>query len=186
MVKKQSKTKKLTLSVKEEIRNKFVQGIEDTRGGRKLYTLDELAVDHNIAKPTLYKHAQKEEWQMQQKRFQDKYLEELDQKRRKELVQEAVNFDRTSLQLAKGLMGQIAQQLRARTEDEDGIKSSHLQQLSSALVQAQRVGKLSLGQPTENMNVNASTQETEAFREALGLLDEFAESRRKGNSKAIH
>ncbi len=185
MVKKKATNKKLTLTKKEEIRNKFVQGIEDNKGGRKLFTIDELASDYGIPKPTLYKTAQREDWSIQQKRFQDKYLIELDERKRKELVQEAVQFDKTSLQLAKGLMGQIAQTLRQNTE-EDKIKPQVLNTLSQALGSVQKVGKLALGQATDNVNVETNAKDDETFREALGLLDNIAEQRRKGNAKSVH
>ena len=186
MVKKtKNSKKKLTLTIKEEIRNKFVHGIEDNRGGRKLYTIDELASDYGIPKPTLYKTAQREDWVLQQKRFQDKYLIELDAKRRDELVQESIQFDKTSLQLAKGLMGQIAQTLR-QNSNEEKIQSSTLNSLSHALSQAQKVGKLALGQATDNVNLETNAKDTETFREALGLLDNIAEQRRKGNTKSLH
>ena len=184
MVKKKT-AKKLTLTLKEEIRNKFVQGIEDTRGGRKLFTIDELASDYGIPKPTLYKTAQREDWSLSQKRFQDKYLSELDDKKRQELVQEAIQFDKTSLQLAKGLMGQIAQTLRQNT-DEEKIKPQTLQSLSTALQGAQKVGKLALGQATDNVNLETNGKDSETFREALGLLDSIAEQSRKGNAKSVH
>tara|TARA_Y100001937_G_scaffold126556_1_gene196117 strand:- start:510 stop:1070 length:561 start_codon:yes stop_codon:yes gene_type:complete len=186
MVKKKTAPKKLTLSKKEEIRNKFVQGIEDTRGGRKLFTIDELAADYGIPKPTLYKTAQREDWSLQQKRFQDKYLLELDARKRKELVEEAMNFDKTSLQLAKGVMGQIAQSLRQNTQGEDKIKPQTLNSLSQALVQCQKVGKLALGQATDNVNVETNAKESDTFREALGLLDNIAESKRKGDAESVH
>ncbi len=184
MVKKAVK-KNLTAAKKEEIRNRFVQGIEDNRGGRKLYTLDELAADYGIPVSTLYKHSQKDDWVLQQKRFQDKYLADLDEKRRQELVNESVAFDKSSLQLAKGLMGRIAQELRSSQDDED-VKASHLQQLASALQLSQKVGKLALGQASENINVGTSSQDTETFREAMELLDQLAESRRKGDTEAVH
>ena len=46
MVKK-TKAKKLTPTLLEEIRNKFVQGIEANTGGRKLFTIDQLATKTN-------------------------------------------------------------------------------------------------------------------------------------------
>ena len=184
MVKKIT-NKKLNPTLKEEIRNKFVQGIEDNKGGRKLYTIDILAEDYGIPKPTLYKTSQKENWVLQQKTFQEDYLIELDARRRKELVSESIQFDKTSLQLAKGLMGQIAQSLRQNAND-DVIVPSTLTSLSQALSQAQKVGKLALGQPTDNVNLETNAKDSETFREALGLLDNIAEKRRKGNSQSIH
>ena len=107
MTKKKTAKKKLTPTLLEELRNKFVHGIEDNTGGRKLFTIDQLAEDYNVAKATLYRNANKEDWKGQQKIFQDKYLAELDVKRRKELAQESVNFDRSCIQIARALLGQV-------------------------------------------------------------------------------
>ena len=185
MVKKTSKNK-LTPSLLEEIRNKFVQGIEANTGGRKLFTIDQLAADYNIPKPTLYKHAKKEEWVIQQKNFQEEYLIKLDEIRRKELIQESINFDRTSLQIAKGLMGQVAKMISKNAAPDKEVKPNSLVALSTAATNAQRLAKLALGESTENMEVNTNVQDSDAFKRALERLDSIAEGIREADTKSIH
>ena len=74
------KTVKLTPTLKEKIRNLFVQGIEEDSGSRVLYSLDSLATQYKIGKSTLYRHAKDEGWKVQQEQFQAEYLQQLDQK----------------------------------------------------------------------------------------------------------
>ncbi len=185
MVKKTKQTK-LTPTLLEEMRNKFVQGIEDNSGGRKLFTIDQLASDYNVSKPTLYKHAKKEEWKDQQKKFQDQYLLELDIRRQKELVDESIAFDKTSLRIAKSIMGLVGKCITQNIAPDKEVKPQHLVAFSNAAQGAQKVAKLALGEATENMNINENANDTEAFREAIKLLDEVADEVRQKDTTAIH
>lgn len=177
---------KLTAELKEELRNKFVQGIEDNTGGRKLFSLDQLAADYNVSLSTLYKHAQKDSWKEQQKNFQQEFLVELDAKRRKELAQESVTFDRTSLNIAKSLMGLVGKGIAQNAKQDVEIKPQNIVALSHAASNAQRVAKLALGEATENMNLDADVKQSQAFREALSILDEVAEQIRTGDASSLH
>lgn len=185
MVKK-TKQNKLTPTLLEEMRNKFVQGIEANTGGRKLFTIDQLAADYNVSKPTLYKHAKKDDWKYDQKSFQEAYLVELDIKRRQDLVQESINFDRTSLQIAKAIMGQIGKFISKNAAPDIEVKPQNLVSLATAATNAQRVAKLALGESTENMSLNQNANETETFQEALELLDEIAAGISEENNKSVH
>ena len=77
--------KKLTDALKLQIRNEYVQGIDDESGERVLFTLDELYKKHKVAKSTLYRAANKESWKVERERFQQQYLSKLDQERAKNL-----------------------------------------------------------------------------------------------------
>ena len=61
-----------------------------------------------------------------------------------------------------------------------------LNQIATASLQAQKLGKLALGESTENMRLNAEVTDTDAFREAMELLDSVAEQRRESDDKAVH
>ena len=128
MVKKTKQTK-LTPTLLEEMRNKFVQGIEDNSGGRKLFTIDQLASDYNVSKPTLYKHAKKEEWKDQQKKFQNQYLLELDIRRQKELIDESIAFDKTSLRIAKSIMGLVGKCITQNISPDKEVKTTTLSRI---------------------------------------------------------
>ena len=179
------KSTKLTASVKEKIRNLYVQGIDDEHGDRILFSLDELATKHKVAKSTLYRHAKNESWKMQQEQFQQEYLNELDDERKKNLVKESKKFDQTTINISKALLGQIGTMIR-KTQAEDKFTASMINQLCEATYKVQRVAKLAMGEATDNMNLNAKVQDTTAFREAMELLDEVAEQRRESNDQAVH
>ena len=182
MSKKQSK---LTASLKEKVRNLYVQGIDDDNGDRILFSLDELAQKHDIAKSTLYRHAKNENWKMSQERFQQDYLTELDSKRKTELVKESKKFDTTTLNISKALLGQIGTMIK-RSQQEDKFTPSMVNQLCEATYKVQKVAKLALGEATENMNLNANVKDTTAFNEAMELLDEIGRAKRTGDLDSIH
>ena len=177
--------KRLTPEIKEEIKIKFIQGIEDNSGGRKIFSLDHLCKDYGVAQSTVYRHAQKENWKQDQIDFQNEFIKELNIRRQKELADESVNFDKTCLQIAKAIMGQVGMAIRKNQETGE-IVAHHLTALSSAATNAQKIAKLALGEATENMNLNADIKDTATFRDALRLLDEVAEQGRKADTSSIH
>ena len=179
------KVKRLTPDRKERLKIKYIQGIEDTTGSRKLFSLDLLAADEGVAVSTLYRHAQKENWKTDQIKFQNEFIEKLNIKRQEDLVQESINFDRTCLSIAKGIMGQIAVVIRDKSQTGE-MKAHDLTALSTAATGAQKVAKLAMGEATENMNLNADVKDSSTFRDALRTLDKVAEQRRKANPSSIH
>jgi len=188
-----TKNKKLTLEIAESIRNKYVQGIETETGTRKYVTLDALAVEYKVAKSTLYKRAQKDSWKAQQERFHKEYLQRLDKERQEQLVEESIALDTTGLSIAKILFNEVglmlnenAQRRANNPNDEERFKPQMVQQLANAALQAQKLGKLALGESTENMKLNAEITDTDAFREAMELLDEVARAKSESSDSAIH
>jgi hypothetical protein len=180
-----NKTKNLDPTLKETIRNEFVHGIEDDSGKRILYSIRELANKYNLGESTLYRHAQAENWKLQQDKFQEEYLAELDSVRTKELVAESKKFDTSTLNIAKALLGQIGQSIQ-KSQLEDKVTPNMLNTLAEATFKVQRVAKLALGEATDNMILNAKITESTAFTDAMELLDSVAEQRREGNDSAVH
>jgi AraC-like DNA-binding protein len=176
--------KKLNETLKETIRNKFVQGIEENNA-RVLFTLDALAEEYQVAKSTLYRHAKNEHWKMQQEQFQKEYITKLDEERQKTLVNESKKFDSNTLNISKALLQQIGRKIQQASE-ENNFTPDLLNKLAEATIRVQRVAKLALGESTDNMSLNARVQDTSAFREAMELLDEVAEQRREVSNKAVH
>jgi sulfur relay (sulfurtransferase) DsrF/TusC family protein len=192
-VNKKNQYNKLSKEILETIRNKFVQGIDDGTGERKYQTLDSLAVEYNVAKSSLYRHGQKENWKTQQERFHTEYLEKLDAERQKELVKESKVFDSNALRVAKFLLNEVgvflSQNTQIRIQDPNDkriLNPLSLSQLATASISAQKLGKLALGESTENMKLNAEISDTDAFREAMELLDTVAEQRRQADDSPVH
>ena len=182
---KKTTYKKLTNDLKSEIRVLFVQGFDDESGNRKTYTLEELALKFNIAKSTLYRNAQKDDWKTQREQFQQEYMFELDVQRKKDLTEESKRFDTNSINLAKALLTTVGQNLTKNNQEvnegKKGLVPTQLNALANAALSAQRLAKLALGEVTHNVEINGSIQNN-AFREAMELLDTVENSRSTSNS----
>ena len=177
-------TEKLSGALKEKIRNEFVQGIEED-GQRVLSSLENLAKKYNVGQSTLYRHARNENWKVQQQQFQKEYLSKLDEERQKTLVNESKKFDTNTLNIAKALLSQIGRKIQESSEQKN-YSPELLNKLAEATARVQKVAKLSLGESTENMSLNARVQDTSAFREAMELLDEVARRKQQTDGSSIH
>jgi|TARA_B100001939_G_scaffold345008_1_gene360681 DNA-binding MurR/RpiR family transcriptional regulator len=179
------KTVKLDSTLKEKIRNQYVQGLDNEQGERILYSLDQLASEYNIGKSTLYRHAKADGWKMQQEQFQTEYLKNLDDKRKKEMIKDSINIDNTTLAISKKLLVQITELIN-ETQAKGKVTPNMLSTVAEATYKVQRVAKLALGEATDNMNLNANVKDTDAFNEAMELLDEIANAKRTGDMESLH
>ena len=179
MTNKKAKVK-ITDQIKDAIRNEYVQGVELDTGERTMFTLDELIEKYNVSSTTIYRLSAKDGWKMQREEFRHKLIAEFDEKRREQLAEESIKIDELALKISYEIFTHV-QGLIKSNDKPSGIAS-----LSQAATNAQKLAKLALGEATHNMNLNANIQETDAFREAMELLDSVAEQRRESNDKAVH
>lgn len=187
---KKSPKNKLTADLKQRICLEFVQGLETESGDRKSFTLDELIKKHNVASATLYRAARSEGWKAQREQFNIELQEKLNEKRLKDLSKLGVQFDDKMLQMANEIV------LQAQTYMD--LNKDHLKNKSKALPPnqflaicnglqvAQKLGKIALGETTENINVNTTIKEAEAFRSVMDLLDSVKKQSTDSNSDSLH
>ena len=179
---------KITSDLKEKLRVAYVQGEADSQGFRRLATIEELSEANNLSKNTLYKLAQRESWKQDQEKFQKKYEQELDSKRIKEFTVEAKKFDTACINIAKALLARVGQVIRqSQNSSVEDFTPNQLDSLAGAAMKTQKFAKLAMGESTDNINLNANLQQTDAFNSAMELLDSIAEQRtRNSNDTAIH
>lgn len=189
MTKKSSKTK-LTESLKTKIRTEFVQGVELQSGEIRVFTIEKLIRKHNVASATLYRAAKKENWKMLREQYNADLQERINAERQKQVALKSVKFDDRLLEEANKLVEQVAFYLQLNeTVMKEGRKPfppSQFLAITNAALAAQKLGKIAMGEITENINVNATIKEADAFKSILGLLDTVAEQRKEGDSKFIH
>ena len=185
-----AKTNKLTKELAEKIRIEFVQGIDLGSTERKYQTIDALAIKHKVPRSTLYKWSQKESWKNQQVRFHTEFMQKLDAERQKEMVKESKSLDDNALTMAKFMFNEIGMIFQdnamKRQQGSPTMTTQMLNQIANASLQAQKLGKLALGESTENMKLNAEVSDTDAFREAMELLDSVARAKRENSDSSVH
>jgi hypothetical protein len=169
----------------EKIRELFVQGFEDDSGNRTYPTIDELSKKFNIPAITLYRKSKSNGWKNQKDLFTQNLQIEIDQAKQKKLANEAKEFDSNSLKIAKALQSEIVALLqKSNQQRKQGINKpyfspSALNSLGMALQTCQRVGRLALGESTENTNV---TNKQSTIEETFALIDEICKRRGESDS----
>ena len=154
-----SEYSKLTDDLKAKMKAAYVVGEANDEGFRRTKTIEQLAEENNVSINTLYKAAQRDGWRDQKDKFQAEFEAEIEAQRIEEFAKESKLLDSSSLNLAKAILVTVGQKIKAKQEaergGEEGMTSSHLQSLSTASLNAQKLAKLALGEPTENTSINA-------------------------------
>ena len=187
MASKRPKYRKITATLKEKLRILYTQGEQDQQGFRTIPSIEDLAQDHKLSPNTLYKLAQRENWKQQQEQFQTKFADELDRVRVKEFVQESKKFDSASLQIAKALLAKVGTTIRTQQHAQlKDFTPQQLDQLASAAMKVQKFAKVALGESTERIDINATTNEQAIFQEAMELVDQVVRSRQSDGDESLH
>ena len=170
----------------EAIRQDFVQGIVEDNI-RSYPTIEELSKKYDIPSITLYRKCSSQEWKEQRTKFQRDLQNEIDRKKQNQLAKDSVNFDDNNLKIAKALQNEIIALLsfsnKQRQEKERPFFSpSSLNSLSLALSTCQRVGRLALGESTENTNITNESTVTEAYE----LIEQIISKSRSDSKSELH
>jgi hypothetical protein len=177
-----------------KIRDAYVHGVEDDNGFRKWPTYLELEKEFGPQYSTIAVRCKAENWQEQRAVFEAKLKAEIDAKKRKELLKASIEFDTSSLKLAKAIQSEIGQLLvgaqHQRKLMSEGLEperkiftSSSLSSLAAALATAQKVGRLALGESTENgRDVGDFRAELD---EARSIVARLAEQKRAGGNPGV-
>jgi len=183
---------KLTEQLKLAIRDEFVHGVTDEQGVRQYPTIQSLVSKHGVSSTTLYKYSNEENWQSQKNKVQTEIQTLLDQERITKMVNESKRLDDSSIQIAQAMLGRVGRKLQKAFQDEqnnpnvEALSLQDLREASHVAQNAQRLGKLALGQAQEISKVSADVSNPEAFHRVMEQLDELAFARSQGGSKPIH
>ena len=184
---KKGKYKKITGSLKELMREEFVNGTVDDKGIRTLLSVRGLAKKHGVSENTLYKLAQREMWQQKRDSFQAQLEKELDEQRIKDFVKASKKFDSESLEIAVKLLQRVGKTITDKQESSfKEFTPQHLDQLASASMKIQKFGKLALGETTDRIDIHATTNEGQIFQEAMELIDQVVRERQSDDNQGLH
>ena len=178
--------------VKLKIRDEFVHGYLNEEAVRVYPTLESLAKRHGLSKSTLYNYSSSESWQDQKNRYQTELQSRIDSERMDKMVAETKKLDDNCIQIAQAMLGAVGRKLQKAIEQERtnndllGIAPIELSQLSQVTANAQKIGKLALGQAQEISKVSADVSNPEAFHRVMEQLDELANARSQSGSKPLH
>ena len=191
-------SEKLTEHLKIAIRDEFVHGFTDEQGTRQYPTIEALVKKHNVSRSTLYSYSSDENWQSQKNKVQTEIQTSIDDNRIKRIVSDSKRLDDTAIQIAQAMLARVGQKLQRAQKDEkvdpnkpvkpfvEAMTIQELQAASHVAQNAQKLGKLALGEAQEISKVSADVSNPEAFHRVMEQLDELANARSQGSSKPLH
>jgi|TARA_B110000285_G_scaffold89386_1_gene102506 DNA-binding MurR/RpiR family transcriptional regulator len=189
MTKKATKTK-LTEELKLILKTEFVQGIAHDSGERQHFSIEDLIKKYNVAPATLYRASQSEGWKAQREQYNIELQEKLNSERQKLIAKESIRFDDKLLTKANEVIDQISYYLQmneeAMNEKTTPIQPNQFLALTNSLLAAQKLGKISMGEITENINVHSTIKEADAFNSIMELLDTVKTERLNSDSDSLH
>lgn len=174
-------TKKMTEGLKQIIKQQFIEGVVQEDGTREYPTIDALIKTHEVAKNTAYRHSQKEDWQAQKNRFQSTLQEKVTKARVIDLAKEASRLDENAINIAQALLSRVGNKLARTIERErnnpsyEGLQASELRELSHVAANAQKIGKLALGEAQEISKVSADVTAPDSYVTLVRELEELAQ-----------
>ena len=154
--------------LKEDIRDQYIHGILNKSGERLMPTLDELIKKHKIPSSTVYRISSKEEWKRQRKAFQRKLRQELDEAKNMELKEKLFKCEEASIDISYKIFFKALNMISTETK----ITPNGLASISNAAYTAQ---KIYAGKSFESV----SNKNDDSFQEAMKLLDEIQDLKRK-------
>ena len=181
---------KLTQDLSQKIMLEFCEGELKEDGSRVTISLDKLIKKYDVAKATLYRRASKEGWNDKRTEFLTRTREAIQSNRIKDMAAEAGKLDRASLRIAQGFLGRVATQLMRAQQVEDAggdalFTPEQLRSLSATAMNAQKIGKLALGEASEIQKVNADVTVPDSFRRVMSDLHELRAARAETFSKTV-
>ena len=156
---------------KQQMLEYFVYGYTTEDGLWKQPTIKELSDKFEISYNTVYKLAQRDDWQGQAKKYVAEYHNQIAKTKRQELSKHGIEIDSKIIDITKTILNQVMKGLEQKGKEISGWK---LDNFASASLKAQKMAKLALGEPTENMKVETvDATQSETFQEALNTLREI-------------
>lgn len=204
-------TNKIDEALKRQMKDEFVHGYVDEKGVRQYPTIIALSKRHDVANVSLHRRSKSEDWQKEKNRVQTEYEDAIAQDRMRKMISHGSNLDDRSINLALVMLGDAARRITEDQENriklqkiinqEDGpskdqslkdfflvskVLSPHdISTISSMVSNAQKIGKLALGQAQEISKVSANVTAPDSLREVIKQLDELATQKSSGARHTI-
>ena len=104
---------KLTDELRMAIRDEFVHGYTNEDGVLVYPSVDALVKRHGVARPTLYRASNREEWQKQKNQYQTQLQLLQDEERLETMLESGKRLDDNALSIAQAMLTRIGRRLAA-------------------------------------------------------------------------
>lgn len=182
-----------TLSVAQNadwtaIKLDFIEGI-DYRGKKILPSYQELARAHNIPPPLLQERIATEQWKVQREEYQKEVRLIVHEQKPQELATLAIDADVSAVESGANALKIVQNEIWALKKERESLSGSdlekfrrtlpmRLQALMRSAVDAQKLVKLVIGEPTDNQGVKHTFEMGQMAAEAaLAIMEADRKSR---------
>lgn len=201
---------KIDETLKLKLKDEFVHGYLDDAGIRQYPSIIALSKRHDVANVSLHRWSKKEMWQDEKNRVQSELETAIARERMEGMVESNKKLDDSAITLALAMMTdagrRIQEDIANRREyekilqiDNESLKNKEIfnfkkakqilsphdmTSLANVIGNAQKIGKLALGQAQEISKVSANVTAPDSLRSVIEELDELA-SRKSSTAKHI-
>lgn len=201
---------KIDETLKLKLKDEFVHGYLDDAGIRQYPSIIALSKRHDVANVSLHRWSKKELWQEEKNKVQSELETAVARERMTSMVESNKKLDDSAITLALAMMTdagrRIQEDIANRREyqkilqiDNESLKNKEIfnfkkakqilsphdmTSLANVIGNAQKIGKLALGQAQEISKVSANVTAPDSLRSVIEELDELA-SRKSSTAKHI-
>lgn len=178
--------KKLSLA-KED----YIFGYVDEEKEYRVYpSIPDVAERHGISKNSLYRASKIDDWQKQKSDVQNQIEETRKDQIMKNLIAEAEKLDQNSLRVSRGAIVAAGRVVQEALQNGVGnaanqVTATDFARVVTAASNAQRIGKLALGEAQFISKVSTNVDVPEPLREIINELDEVRKARSESASHII-
>lgn len=176
--------------IKQNMLTEFIHGVLDESGVRRYPSIDALSRNHDVSRASLYRVAKSENWQAQKNDYQTELQSQINKDRMSKAATEAKRLDDTCVQLSMAMLTVVGKSLQEFMQSDrvitEAADASVLGNLSNVAGNAQKIGKLALGEAQEISKVSANVSTPDAFRAVMDQLDELASTRAQKFGGSVH
>ena len=183
--------KKIDKSIIDKAKDDFVFGYVDSDKEHRVFpSILELASKYDLSNNTLYRASKLDNWQKDKNEAQAQIEEARKDQIIKNLLSEAEKLDQNSIKVSRGAIvaaGRVVQEaLQNGVGHSQGqITPGDFARVINAAQNAQRIGKLALGEAQFISKVTTNVDVPEPLREIIDELDEVRKARSERASHII-
>lgn len=174
---------KLTEELAEQIKSEYFEGyIED---GKKVEaSLRKLSEKFGVSNATLTRRAKKQDWLTQKNVFQSQRAIKESELRAHGLAKKSTDFDDRCLTIANGLLAFVGNRIQEALQT--GVYPvEELRSDSITTLNAQKIGRLALGEVQEIKKVESNAVQPDSLREIIRALDTITEQESQKFSRVL-
>lgn len=173
---------RVDLNTREQIKKQYIEGIVK-EGVHYNPSMSELAQKYNTTVQTISRWSKLENWILLKHEYKKTIEKKAMTKKTSKIAETIARFDEKCLSIAEGMINEVGRKLQASqtlqkiNQNSQGLPHSEIKDLSVTALNAQKLGRLALGEASEINKTSVDIEADDAFRRNMQRLLDLRESR---------